>query len=79
MRFNEGEKTGFDDWEKIITIRGDVLPDLNSTNLRDRLSQRAVLAHEYYGHYLQHPSKFKVNDWRDEFKQVTGQHWTLPG
>ena len=68
LRFNEGNSTGFCDWNMIITIRGDVLPDIDSTYLRDRLSQRAVLAHEYYGHYKQHPSKFRVGDWRDEFR-----------
>ena len=67
LRFNEGDSTGFCDWDMSITIRGDVLPDLDSTYLRDRLSQRAVLAHEYYGHYKHHPSKFRIGDWRDEF------------
>ena len=52
----------------MITIRGDVLPDLSSHQLRDRLSQKAVLAHEYYGHYKAHPSQFRVGDWRDEFR-----------
>lgn len=41
---------------------------MNSTNLRDLLSTKAVLAHEYYGHYKAHPSKFKIDDWRDEFQ-----------
>lgn len=68
LRFNEGDQTGFSDRRNVITVRGDVLPDLNSENLRDRLSQKAVLAHEYYGHYKHHPSTFRVGDWRDEFR-----------
>lgn len=68
LRFNEGYNTGFSERYMSITVRGDVLPDLDSTYLRDRLSPRAVLAHEYYGHYKQHPSKFRVGDWRDEFR-----------
>ena len=32
------------------------------------MSSRAVLAHEYYGHYLNYPSKFSIGDWRDEFR-----------
>jgi hypothetical protein len=48
-------------------VRGDILPDLQSNNLRDNLSSKAVLAHEYYGHYKAYPSKFKIGDWRDEF------------
>lgn len=27
-----------------------------------------MLAHEYYGHYKNNPSKFAVGDWRDEFR-----------
>lgn len=68
LRFNTGYQTGFSDFDEIINIKGDVFPDLNSTNLRDRLSIKCVLAHEYYGHYKNHPSNFKVGDWRDEFK-----------
>ena len=29
---------------------------------------RCVLAHEYFGHYENHPSAFRVSDWRDEFR-----------
>lgn len=68
LRFNEKNRTGFYDAENLIYIRGDILPDTQSTNLRDNLSQRAALAHEYYGHYLSHPSKFEMDDWRDEFQ-----------
>lgn len=50
FRFNEGSQTGFLDSERIINVRGDVLPDLNSNHPRDLMSTRAVLAHEYYGH-----------------------------
>ena len=68
LRFNAGSQTGFSDQDVVINIRGDVLPDLSSSALRDVLSQRAVLAHEYYGHYKNHPSAFRVGDWRDEFR-----------
>ena len=68
LQFNKGHRTGFNDLEEIINIRGDVLPDINSNNLRDLLSQKAVLAHEYYGHYKSHPSNFEIDDWRDEFR-----------
>ena len=68
LRFNVGERTGFVDAREVINVRGDVLPDLESKVARDCMSQRAVLAHEYYGHYLHHPSNFSVSDWRDEFR-----------
>lgn len=66
--FNEGRQTAFVDEQMKIKIRGDILPDLGSKIPRDRMSQRAVLAHEYYGHYMNHPSEYKVGDWRDEFR-----------
>ena len=50
FRFNEGFQTGYSDKSGLIYIRGDVLSDLSSTHPRDLMSQRAVLAHEYYGH-----------------------------
>lgn len=66
--FNVGLHTGFVDDLETINIRGDILPDLDSTVARDRMSQRAVLAHEYYGHYKNHPSEYDIGDWRDEFR-----------
>lgn len=68
LRFNEGDSTGFIDSKKLIYIRGDIFPDTSSNYNRDLMSPRAVLAHEYYGHYLNYPSKFEPADWRDEFK-----------
>lgn len=68
LRFNEGTQTGFRDRTALIYIRGDILPDRDSTIARDRMSKRAVLAHEYYGHYKHHPSEYEVGDWRDEFR-----------
>ena len=38
------------------------------TGFRDRMSEQAVLAHEYYGHYKHHPSEYNAGDWRDEFR-----------
>lgn len=68
LRFNEGSRTGFSDLRNVINVKGDVLPDNSSTLNRDRMTSRACLAHEYYGHYINHPSRFPVDDWRDEFK-----------
>lgn len=68
LRFNSGTRTGFSDSFGDISICGDILPDLNSKIARDRMSQRAVLAHEYYGHYMNHPSEYPIGDWRDEFR-----------
>ena len=66
--FNEGRRTGFLDRTGKINIKGDISPDMNSTHPRDIMSERAVLAHEYYGHYCYAPSRFPIGDWRDEFR-----------
>lgn len=68
LSFNTGSRTGYSDRSGIIHVRGDVLPDLNSTYARDRLSSRAVLAHEYYGHYMTRGTDLIPGDWRDEFR-----------
>lgn len=68
LRFNTGNRTGFSDDSEIIEICGDVLPDVSSKIARDCMSKRAVLAHEYYGHYMNHPSEYDIGDWRDEFR-----------
>lgn len=68
LRFNTGTRTGFLDHKEIINICGDILPDTESHIARDKMSQRAVLAHEYYGHFLNHPSEYPIGDWHDEFR-----------
>lgn len=68
LRINEGPHTSFSDEHECIFIRGNILPDPYGKTARDRMSIRAVLAHEYYGHYLHHPSEYPAGDWRDEFR-----------
>lgn len=67
LNFNSGNQTGFSDFYGVINIKGDIFPDETSTHNRDTLSVRAVLAHEYYGHYKAYPSRYSPGDWRDEF------------
>ena len=64
---------------KIINIRGDIFPDTNSTNNRDLLSEKSVLAHEYYGHMLHDPSEFRIGDWRGEFRASYSAAIDAPG
>ena len=69
LQFNYGDRTGFSDLRQKINVRGDVMPDTEyGTTPRDTMSSQAVLAHEYYGHYLHHPTRLKSGDWRDEFR-----------
>ena len=66
--FNAGTKTAFFDRKRVVNVKGDIFPDLNSIHPRDLMSERAVLAHEYYGHFCFFPSSFKSGDWRDEMR-----------
>lgn len=68
FRFNYGKNTSYVEEIDKINIRGDIFPDNNSSIARDRLSVRAVLAHEFYGHRANSPSEYEINDWRDEFR-----------
>lgn len=68
LSFNTGHKTGYVDDLNIIRIRNDINPDEAGRTARDLMSSRAVLAHEYYGHFMHAPSKYEAGDWRDEFE-----------
>ena len=67
LSFNTGTQTGFVDGTKIIHIRGDIIPDKESTNNRD------------YGHYMNDPSQFRIGDWRDEFRASYSASINAPG
>lgn len=68
LSFNTGKKTSFDEMTGLINVRGDVFPSEYALNKDSILSSKAVLAHEYYGHYRMYPSRFGFDDWRDEFQ-----------
>jgi len=54
-----------------VHVKGNILSDQNSAHPRDLMSQRAVLAHEYYGHRpyrVQYLSEFaKLDLDKDEY------------
>jgi len=68
FKFNTGYSTGYRDDSDIINVRGDVFPDTNSTHPRDLMSERAVLAHEYYGHRSYRYTSLDKGSWNDEFR-----------
>ena len=68
LQINKGKRTGYVEEYDVINVRGDVMPDPDSSSARDRMSSRAVLAHEYYGHRANSPSEYAINDWRDEYR-----------
>ena len=70
FKFNEGPRTSYSDIFDEVYVKGDVLSDVTSNHPRDLMSQRAVLAHEYYGHrpYRNAKKKLPVGSWSDEFR-----------
>ena len=68
FEFNTGYATGYRDDIDIIHVRSDVFPDKNSLHPRDLLSERAVLAHEYYGHRAYRNTILGRGAWNDEFR-----------
>jgi len=64
-----------------VYVKGNILSDQSSTHPRDLMSQRAVLAHEYYGHrpyraqYLSEFAKLDLN--KDEYLLVlANREWS---
>ena len=68
FEFNQGRYTGYGDEGDYINVRGDVLPDTKSLHPRDRMSIRAVIAHEYYGHRAYRNTQLEKGAWNDEFR-----------
>ena len=66
--FQSGTGTGYNDVLDKIKITGNVFPDLNSTHPRDLMSERAVIAHEYYGHRTFRGTPLRNGSWNDEFR-----------
>ena len=68
FRFNEGRRTGYIDGKDIINVKGDVFSDKSSIHPRDLMSERAVLAYEYYGHRATRGTPLPENSCNDEFR-----------
>lgn len=68
FKFNKGHRTGYDDVLDEIRVKGDILPDFSSKHPRDRMSSRAALAHEYYGHRANRGTNVPNGAWNDEFR-----------
>ncbi|MEF9988685.1 MAG: hypothetical protein RR797_06375, partial [Christensenella sp.] len=77
--FNKGGHTSYNDARGKIDIAGDVLPDLTSTHPRDKMSARAVLAHEYYGHMAHADTHLIPGAWNDEFRASYSAAVNAPG
>lgn len=67
LRFNEGVQTGYLERRGVFTIRGDVLPKLDSNHPRSIMSSKAVLAHEL-GHMHYKGTSLAPGAWNDELR-----------
>lgn len=79
FRFVDHWQTYYHDKSDVIFVGGNVMPDLTSTLASDRMSVRAVLAHEYYGHRAFRGTKAEPNSWNDEFRASYTAALTAPG
>ena len=67
--FNEGRFTGYINERDTINVKGNVFPSGDdSIHPRDLMSERAVLAHEYYGHRAYRNTDLQDGSWNDEFR-----------
>lgn len=69
FEFGDKLKTAYSDDLDLIIIGSDVFPSNDgSLHPRDLMSERAVLAHEYYGHKAHKGTSLKEGSWNDEFR-----------
>lgn len=67
--FRDGTGTSYSDEFDIIFVSSNVFPSRDgSLHPRDLMSERAVLAHEYYGHRANKGTKLETGSWNDEFR-----------
>lgn len=71
--------TRYVDKDDMVYVSGNVFPDATSTKARDRMSVRATLAHEYYGHRSFRGTKAKPGSWNDEFRASYTAALKAPG
>lgn len=69
LRFRDYSVTGYDEKKNLIYVSSQIFPSRDDSPIaRDRMSVRAVLAHEYYGHMANRNTSLPRNNWIDEFR-----------
>ncbi len=67
--FRDGFGSGYSDKRDKIFISSNIYPSNDgSMHPRDLMSERAALAHEYYGHRTNRGTKLNQGSWNDEFR-----------
>lgn len=67
--FRDGFGSGYSDERDKIFVSSNIFPSNDGSNHpRDLMSERAALAHEYYGHRANRGTKLPKGSWNDEFR-----------
>lgn len=67
--FRDGYESGYSDTRDKIFISSNIFPSNDSSlHPRDLMSERAALAHEYYGHRANRGTSVPQGAWNDEFR-----------
>ena len=67
--FRDYRATGYNDELNLIFVSSQIFPSQDGSQIaRDRMSVRAVLAHEYYGHKAHRNTSLEMGSWQDEFR-----------
>lgn len=67
--FRDGIGSGYSDERDTVFLSANIFPSNdNSMHPRDRMSERAAIAHEYYGHRANRNTKLEQGVWNDEFR-----------
>ena len=67
--FRDGFGSGYSDERDKIFVSSNIFPSNDgSKHPRDLMSERAALAHEYYGHRAYRGTKLPKGSWNDEFR-----------
>jgi len=67
--FRDGYGSGYSDERDKVYVSSNIFPSNDGSNHpRDLMSERAALAHEYYGHRANRGTKLPNGAWNDEFR-----------
>lgn len=81
FRLDRIGSTGYLDELDYVRVGRNVFPDFDSNSVHptDLMSERAVLAHEYYGHYRHRGTTLPKGSWNDEFRASYNAARLSPG
>ena len=67
--FRDNHGSSYDDTFDVVFLSSNIFPSTDdSEHPRDRMSERAAIAHEYYGHRANRGTAVNKGAWNDEFR-----------